>query len=63
MSADRDDFLFMYVPLDRFLIYLLGGWQFPSWIAEPMSMPHGEYSVFLIKCDQNDDREELQIDR
>lgn len=39
-----------YVLLDRFLLALAEGWQFSSWIVQPMHGHHGAYSVLMERA-------------
>ena len=43
-------YLLIYAPLDGFVWYLARGWKF-GLVVEPMVLPHGQYSVLMMRAE------------
>lgn len=39
----------LYVPLDRFLLYLAAGWRFDGDVAEPIDAHHGAHACLMVR--------------
>lgn len=44
-----DAFTVTYAPLGCWLSLLVQGWQFDSWIVEPMRGHHGFHAVLMVR--------------